>query len=105
MGFAHALELAAGDDVEPCSLLGKQTENRQGGIGFDGVTDCMGPVSEDGFEELEAVRDLLRRIDVKRRSVLGGEGCEIDFVAVEGAGAIDERTGIGLGCCDLFRQT
>ena len=41
------------------------------------------------------MRDLLCGVDVKGRAVLGGEGGEIGFVAVERAVAVGERTGGG----------
>ena len=74
MRFSDSLEFAAGDDIETGSLLGEETKNRQSRVGFDGVTDGVGAIREGGFEELEAVRDLLRGIDVHRRAVLCGEG-------------------------------
>ena len=59
---------------------------------------------EGGFEELEAVRDLLGGVDVKRRAVFGGQGGKIDFVAVERAVAVSERTGALVFCFGLFGQ-
>jgi hypothetical protein len=53
------------------------------------------------LEELVAMGDLLGRVDVEGGAVFGGEGGEVDSVAVEEAVAIDEGTGI---CGDLFWQ-
>ena len=105
MRFADAFEFAAGDDVEARSLLCQETENSERRVGLNGVADGVGTIREGGFEELEAVRYLVRRIDVERCVVFGCEGGEIDFVAVKRAVAIDEGAGIGLGCCDFLRQT
>ena len=65
----------------------------------------MRPISEDRLEELEAIGDLLRRIDVKGRAVFDSKKGEIGFVAVKRPIAIDEGAWIGLGCCDFLRQT
>ena len=61
VGFADALEFAAGDDVEACSLFREEAKDGEGGVGFDGVADGVGTGGEGLFEELEAVGDLLRR--------------------------------------------
>ena len=38
-GSEHALQFAAGDDVEPCAALGEQLENGQRGVGLDRIAD------------------------------------------------------------------
>ncbi len=104
VGFADALEFAAGDDVEACSLLREEAEDGERGVGFDGVADGVGTVREGCFEELEAVRDLPGGVDVERRAVLVGEGGEAGFVAVQGAVAVGEGAGADLVWCCLFSQ-
>src|SRR6266702_4313056 len=103
VGFADALEFAAGDDVEACSRGGQEAEDGERGVGFDGVADGVGAISKNFFEELEAVGDLRGRVDVERGAVFGREGGEVDSVAVEGAVAIDEGARI-YSCGDLFLQ-
>ncbi len=103
VGFADTLEFAAGDDVEACSLLCQETKDGEGGVGLDGVADGVGAAGEGVLEELEALRDLLGRVDVERSTVLCGEGCEIGFVAVKETVAVGKGT--GAGCVDFFRQT
>ena len=56
------------------------------------------------LEELEAVSDLVGRVDVEGGAVFGGQSGEVDFVAVESAVAIGEGARIYLGCGDLFLQ-
>ena len=99
VSFADALEFAAGDDVEACSLLCQETEDGERGVGFDGVTDGVGAAGEGLLEELEALRDLLGGVDVERSAVLCGEGREIGFVAVKETVAVGEGTGAG---CDAI---
>ena len=77
VGFADALEFAAGDDVEACSLLGQEAEDGEGGVGFDGVADGVGASGEGLLEELEALGDLRGGVDVERRAVFFGEGGEV----------------------------
>ena len=93
VGFADAFEFSAGDDVEACSLLREETQNREGGVGFDGIADGVGAGCKGGFEELEAVRDLLGGVDVEGRAVFGGEFGEADSVAVKGSLVVGERAG------------
>ncbi len=106
VGFANALEFAAGDDVEACSLLCQKSEDGERGVGFDGVADgvraSFGTVREGSLEELEALGDLIGGVDVERRTVFFGEGGEAGPVAMERAVAVDERTGIRDGGSDLF---
>jgi hypothetical protein len=62
VGFADALEFAAGDDVEARSLPGSEAEDGEGGVGFDGVADGVragfGAMREGVLEELKALGDL-----------------------------------------------
>jgi hypothetical protein len=101
VGLADALEFAAGDDVEAGSLLSQKTEDGEGGVGFDGVADRvgtrLGAMPEGIFEELKALSDLLRGVNVKRGRISFGERSETDSIALQRAVAIDERTGIGRG--------
>ena len=99
-----ALEFAAGDDVEACSLFGEKAEDGEGGVRFNGVADGVGAVGEGLVEELEAVRDLFGGVDVERGAVFGGEGGEIGSVAVEGPVAVGEGAGIRLGLGGFLRQ-
>jgi hypothetical protein len=102
VGLADALEFAAGDDVKACSLICEEVEDGERGVGFDGVADGVGAVSEGLLEEFVTLSDLRGGVDVERCTVFLGERCEADAVAVESAVAIDEGTGIGR---DLFWQT
>ncbi len=104
VGFADALELATGDDVEACSLFGEEAKDGEGGVSFDGVADGVGAVGEGLVEELEAVGDLFGGVDVERGAVFGGEGGEVGSIAVEGAVAVGEWAGVGLGCGGFLRQ-
>ena len=45
MRLANALQLAAGDDVEACTLLRQQTQNRQRRVGLDRIADGVRPGS------------------------------------------------------------
>lgn len=96
--FAHALELAAGDDVEACTLFAEQAQDGERGIGFNGVADGVWARGEGLLEELEAIGDLLRRVDVERRCILGGECREADRIAMKRAVAIGEGACIDGGC-------
>ena len=68
----------------------------------------MGAIGEGLLEELEAVGDLLRGVNVERCAVFGGESGEVCSVAVEEAVAIEEGAGAGLclggGRAIFFRQ-
>ena len=64
----------------------------------------MGTAAEGLGEELVAMADLLGGVDVEGCAVVGGEGCEVDSVAVEGAVAVGEGAGIKLGCGDFICQ-
>ncbi len=103
MGLADAFEFAAGDDVEACSLFCEETENGEGGVGFDGVTDGVMARGEGLVKELKALRDLLRGVDVEGGGKFCGQSCKVCLIAVEKTVAIEERTGAGQ-TCDLFRQ-
>ena len=105
VGAGAARARAAGDDVEACSLLREEAHDGERRVGFDGVTDGVRTVSERRFEELEAVRDLPRRIDIQRRAVVDGEGGEIDSVAVEGVIAIEEWASGKIDCGRFFRRS
>jgi hypothetical protein len=50
------------------------------------------------------MRDLLGRVDIKRRAVFDSQGGKIDFVAVERAVTVSERTGALVFCFGLFGQ-
>ncbi len=104
VGFADALQFAAGDDVEACSLMSEEAENRQRGVGFDRVADGVGTAREGFLEELEAVRDLLRGVDVERRAVGVGQSGEVDSVAVEGSVSVGEGAGGSFRFSDFFGQ-
>jgi hypothetical protein len=56
------------------------------------------------LEKLEALGDLFGGVDVEGSSMFGGEGGEVDSVAVKGAVAVSEGAGICLGSGDLFGQ-
>ena len=91
--MADALEFATGDNVEACSRGGKEAEDCEGGVGFDGVADGVRSVGEGLLKEYVALADLLCGVDVERGAVFGGESGEADTIAVERAVAIDEGTG------------
>ena len=101
----RCLEFAAGDDVEACSLPSEKPEDGERGVGFDGVTDGVRAVAEGGFEELEAVGDLLGGVDVEGGGVVDGECCEIDSVAVKGVIAVGEWTGGKIGCGRMLSRS
>ena len=45
-GAQHAVQFAAGDDVETGAGLGQQREYGQRGVGFDGVADGVREIAE-----------------------------------------------------------
>ena len=94
MGSADPFEFTTRDDVEACSLFGEETQDGEGGVGFDGVADGVRAVAEGLLEELEALGDLLGRVDVEGSAVFFGEVGEIGCVAVKGAVAVGEGTRI-----------
>src|SRR3984957_19476388 len=108
VGFADTFEFATGDDVEACSLLGEETQDGERGVCFDCVADGVGTGGEGLGEELKAVGDLVRGVDVEWGAVFGGKGGEVRSVAVEEAIAVGE--GSWAGVClgrrggDLFGQ-
>ena len=101
VGFADALEFAAGDDVKACALFGEESQDGKGRVGFDSVADGVGALPEGLVEELEAMGDLICRVDVERCAEFFGERGETGLVAVKCAVAIDEGAWIG---GDLFGQ-
>jgi hypothetical protein len=100
VGFGYAGELAAGDDIEASALEREKAEDGERRVCFDGVADGVGADGEGMLEELEALEDVLRGVDVERSAVLGGEGGEVGSVAVESSVAVGKRAGIRLeaGC-------
>ena len=95
VGFADALEFAAGDDVEACSLLGEEAEDGEGGVGFDGVADGVGAAcAKAASKSWKRWVICCGGVDVERRAVFVGEGGEAGSVAVEGAVAVGEGAGI-----------
>jgi hypothetical protein len=57
------------------------------------------------LEELKALDDLRGRVDVKGSAVFGGEGCEVDSVAMKETVAVGKGAGGGLGGSDLLSQS
>ena len=58
---AHALQFAAGDDVEACSAIGEQLENRQRRVGFDCVADQVARARRRPVEKGRGGRESGRR--------------------------------------------
>ena len=79
----HALEFATGDDVEACTAISQQLENRERGVGFDCVTYKMVTPAEGFLKQAQALGDGVCRIDVERRAEAPGEGFKRYFAAIK----------------------
>ena len=58
-GGEHALQFAAGDDVEAGAALGQQPEDGQRGVGLDRVADEVVAIGEGVREHFEPLDDLV----------------------------------------------
>ena len=94
-GNEHALQFAAGDDIKSSASLRKQLEDGEGGIGLDCVTHKMIATGKCLPKKLQALEDLVRGINVKRRTKFSGQGFERNFAAVEGAFGMRVMKGTG----------
>ena len=86
-GGQHALQFAAGDDVEAGAHAGEQIEDGQVGIGLDGVADQRAAAGRMGAEDVE---EFLQRalqggagINVGRRAELFGNSGQGDGFGVQ----------------------
>jgi hypothetical protein len=107
VGATDALEFATGDDVEAGALAAEETEDCEGGVGFDGVADGVRARGEGLLKELEALRDLRGGVDVERRAVFFRKRGERDLITVKRAVAVDEWAcggGRRGSCCGLLQN-
>ena len=77
-GGQHALQLAAGDDVEARAMLGQQLENRQRGVGLDRVADQVIAARERLLKQPQPLDDLVGGVDVERRTEAAGQRLQRD---------------------------
>src|SRR3954452_8055715 len=83
VGSEHALQFSPGDDVKAAPFFGKQPQNAQVRIGFDGVTDDVGDFTERTIKRCVAFVNHCGRIHVKRGAVLFHELCCGQVLAVQ----------------------
>ncbi len=88
-GGQHALQFAAGDDVETGTEAGEQVEDGEVGVGLDGVADQRAVAGRMGVQYvLEFTQRLGQRsagIDIGRRAELFGNGGQGDGFGVQDA--------------------
>ena len=84
-GSEHALQFAAGDDVEPCAALGEQLENGQRGVGLDRVAHKVIAARERALKQFQPLGNLAGRVDIERRTEAPGERFERNAAAMERA--------------------
>ena len=82
-GVDDAEKLACRDDVEAAAFADEQVEHGEVAIGLDGVADEVIETGERGVEAAEVVADGLCAVDVKGRTVFGGERGEVHAFATE----------------------
>ncbi len=94
-GSEHALQFAAGDDIKSSAPFRQQLENRERGVGLDRIADKVIASGECLLKKLQALEDLVRGINVKRRTKFTSQGFERNFAAVEGAFGMRVMKGTG----------